>query len=81
MSQLLITKNALMHLESRIGDKAECEVNITEKSLDLSASYNNKIFIDSIPFQQFFQSEKTSGQWLREFEKNACDFFAGNEKN
>lgn len=77
MSQLIITRSALMHLESRIGDKAECEVNITEKSLDLSASYNNKIFIDSIPYLEFFCSEKTSGQWLSEFENNACDFFAG----
>lgn len=81
MSQLIITRSALMHIESRIGEKAECEVNISEKSLDLAASYKDKIFIDSIPYLEFFCSEKTSGQWLREFEKNACDFFAGNNES
>lgn len=77
MSQLIITRSALMHIESRIGENAECEVNISEKGIDLAASYNNKIFIDSIPLKQFFQSEKISGQWLREFEKKAVNFFAG----
>lgn len=77
MSQLIITRSALMHIESRIGDGAECEVNISEKGLGLAASYKNKMFIDSIPLQQFFQSKKISGRWLLEFENNAVDFFMG----
>ena len=77
MSQLIITRSALMHIESRIGQDAECEINISEKGLDLAASYNNKVFIDSIPLQQFFESKKISGRWLLEFENNAVNFFAG----
>lgn len=81
MSTLIITKNALMHLEQQIGDQAECMVNITDHGIDLIISRGSKKYIESLPFSVLFGSSMTSGQQLQKFEQNAVNYFAGINKD
>ena len=79
MSQLLITKNALMHIESKIGDKAECQVEISEARTSLIVIFRDEMFIRNFSYSQLCSDSKTSGQLLSEFQREAVAFFASSE--
>lgn len=72
---LLISSNALMHIQQQFGDKAVCTVSFRDCEVvfivDDGISRYSKLYSHKDVFQ------KSSGQILMDFEKAAKKYFAG----
>ena len=79
MSELIISKNALMHIESEFesetGQKAECQARINPEEIKLIILYQDKYFAQSIAYLKLSNDQTTSGQLLSQFTKDAIKYF------